>query len=128
MNPLILYSATGCLLIGLVTGWTIRDWKAGSEAASAMERAEKLREKIQTRYDDLSIRYETDRAAADNNQIIRQMKLRTIYRDVPVYSDCAAPDTARSLLQNSVDETNARITGKPVGPVPEATPSSQPAE
>lgn len=128
MNPLILYSAAGCLLVGIVTGWTVRDWKAGSEAASAMERAEKLREKIQARYDDLSIRYETDRAASDNNQIIRQIKLRTIYRDVPVYSDCAAPDTARSLLQNSVDETNARIAGKPVGPVPEPTSSPKPAE
>ena len=128
MNPLILYSTLGALAFGIVTGWTIRDWKAGSEAASAMEKAEKLREKIQARYDDLSIRYETDRAASDNNQIIRQMKLRTIYRDVPVYSDCAAPDTARSLLQNSVDETNARVTGKPVDPVSDATSSPQPSE
>lgn len=128
MNPLILYSATGCLLIGLVTGWTIRDWKAGSEAASAMAKAEKVRQELQAKYDDIAIRYEINKAESDNNQIIRQMKLRTIYRDVPVYSDCAAPDTARSLLQNSVDETNARIAGKPVGPVPEATPPSQPTE
>jgi len=128
MNPLILYSTLGALAFGIVTGWTIRDWKAGSEAMETMAKAEKLRIQLQAKYDNLSIRYETDRATADNNQIIRQMKLRTIYRDVPVYSDCAAPDTARSLLQNSVDETNARIAGKPVGPVPEPTSSPKPAE
>ena len=128
MNPLILYSALGSLAIGLATGWVVRDWKADSDYVGAMEKAEKARQRLQDKYDGLALGYEADRSTSDSNSIIRQSELRTIYRDVPTNNNCAAPDAARSLLEDSVAEANARISGQPIGPVSEGTVSPQPAQ
>ncbi len=127
MNPLILYSGISALVVGIATGWSIRDWKADADQLEAVEVANRQREKLQARYDELALGYEADRAQAGINSITRQTELRTIYRDVPIDSNCAAPDSARGLLENSVSEANARATGKPVGPVPAVAESSQPA-
>lgn len=128
MNPLILYSALGSLAIGLATGWVVRDWKADSDYVGVMEKAEKERQRLQDKYDGLALGYEADRGVSDSNSIIRQSELRTIYRDVPTNVSCAAPDAARSLLQDSVDEANARLAGKPIGPLSEADQPTQPAQ
>lgn len=127
-NPTILYSAGAALALGLVSGWTVRDWKADSDSVAAYEKAEKVRERLQARYDSIALGYEADRANADANSIIRQTELRTIYRDIPTDGDCAAPDAARRLLENSVDEANARLAGKPVDAVSEVAAPSKPAE
>lgn len=126
MNPLILYSSIGALALGMATGWSIRDWKADSDSLGAVIKAEKAREKLQSQYDELSLGYEADRSQAAVNSITRQTELRTIYRDVPIRNDCAAPDSVRSLLKDSVSEANTRATGKPVDPLPEIDESSQP--
>lgn len=128
MNPLILYSALGSLAIGLATGWVVRDWKADSDYVGVMEKAEKQRQKLQDKYDGLALGYEADRSTSDSNSIIRQSELRTIYRDVPTNVSCAAPDAARSLLEDSISEANARITGKSVGSLSESAVSPQPAQ
>lgn len=127
-NPTILYSAGAALALGLATGWVVRDWKADSDAVAAYEKAEKIRDRLQARYDSIALGYETNRATSDSNSVIRQTELRTIYRDIPIDGDCAAPDSARSLLQDSVDEANSRIAGKPVDALPEGSLSPQPAE
>ena len=36
INPLILYSAGGALLVGLLGGWMVRDWKADSDQLAAV--------------------------------------------------------------------------------------------
>lgn len=128
MNPLILYSGLGSLALGLALGWSVRDWKSDSDQLQAMESANRQREKLQEKVDALSLGYEADRSAADSNSMIRQTELRTIYRDVPINNDCAAPDSVRSLLQDGINEANARIAGKPVGSMPQTEPSSQPAQ
>lgn len=128
MNPLILYSSLGALALGIATGWSVRDWKSDADQLSAMESANRQREKMQEKVDALSLGYEADRSIADSNSIIRQTELRTIYRDIPTPSNCAAPDAARSLLQDSVDEANARLAGKPIGPLSEADQPTQPAQ
>lgn len=128
MNPIILYSALGSLACGLATGWVIRDWKADADQVAAYEKAEKMRDRLQAKYDGLALGYEADRAVSDSNSIIRQTELRTIYRDVPIDGDCAAPAGARSLLSDSVDETNARIAGQPVDALRPAPEPARPAQ
>jgi len=127
LNPLIAYSAGAALLVGLFGGWSIRDWKADADQLQAMEAANRQREKLQAKYDAIALSYEADRAQAENNSITRQTELRTIYRETPVIGDCAAPDAARGLLEDSIREANARATGQSPGPVPATAESPQPA-
>ncbi len=128
MNPLILYSAAGALLCGLAAGWSIRDWKADADQLAVMEKNERQREELQARYDGLALGYEADRATASQNSTIRQTELRTIYRDLPIRDDCAAPVPAWSLLSDSVREANARAAGEPVGALPSVEPTTSPAQ
>ena len=126
-NPTILYSAGAALALGLATGWVVRDWKADSDAVAAYEKAEKIRDRLQARYDSIALGYEADRSTSDSNSVIRQTELRTIYRDIPIDGDCAAPDAVRGLLENSVGEANSRAAGKPVQPMPDnPTPPESP--
>ena len=126
INPIAIYGATAALVIGIATGWSIRDWKADADSLTVMEKVEKERQQLQKRYDDLAISYEADRNLAVTNSITRQTELRTIYRDVPINNDCAAPDSARSLLENSISEAYARATGKSVGTMSYPDGSSKP--
>jgi hypothetical protein len=125
INPIAAYGAAAALLIGLATGWSIRDWKADSDSLAVMQKVEKERQQLQKRYDDLAALYEEDRNVAATNSITRQTELRTIYRDIPIRHDCAAPDSARSLLENSVGEANARATGQSIGTMPETDGSTK---
>lgn len=127
MNPLILYSGLGALALGLVSGWTVRDWKADADQLQTMEVANRQRDKLQAKYDAIALGYEADRGQSDINSITRQTELRTIYRDIPIDNDCAAPDAVRGLLENSVGEANSRAAGKPVQPMPDnPTPPESP--
>lgn len=128
MNPLILYSGLGALALGLVSGWTARDWKADADQLQAIEVANRQREKLQEKYDTLALGYEADRNQSDINSITRQTELRTIYRDIPINSDCAAPDAVRGLLENSLSEANARAAGQSGVSMPIDTSPSQSAQ
>lgn len=126
LNPTILYSAACAFLLGLGTGWSIRDWKSDADSLTVMEKVEKERQQLQKRYDNLAILYEEDRNIASTNSITRQTELRTIYRDVPINNNCAAPDSARSLLENSISEANSRATGQSIGTMSHPNVSSKP--
>lgn len=128
MNPLILYSSIGALAIGIATGWSVRDWKADADQLQTVEAANSQREKLQEKVDALSLGYEFDRSNADAKEVVRQTELRTIYRDVPTPSNCSAPDAARRLLQDSVDEANSRIAGQSADTMSKTTGSPQPAQ
>ena len=123
-NPMLLYAVAGALVIGVASGYKVRDWQCDAAFAKALEKAEKLRVKKQEIVDDISQTYETERDQANVVATERTNTIREIYKTAPaVPVDCAAPDALRRLLEGSVRDANAAATGKPSVEVPD-TPSA----
>lgn len=120
INPLVLYGSGAALLVGLLGGWTVRDWKADADQLQAMEAANRQREKLQAKIDGASTGYEDWRGGAETTNIETRNTIREIYRNVEVPSDCAVPPAGVGVLQGRVAGVNAAATGKPVVAVPDA--------
>lgn len=113
-NPMLLYAVAGALVIGVASGYKVRDWQCDAAFAKALEKAEKLRVKKQEIVDDISQTYESQRDQANVVATERTNTIREIYKTAPaVPVDCAAPDALRRLLEGSVRDANAAATGKP---------------
>lgn len=119
--PLAGYIGAGALLAGSLAGWTVRDWKADSDALAATEAAQK-------RYDDKakemaaqSLRYEQWAQSNRANERTDRETIREVFRNVSVPTQCAAPPAVVSLLDNAVRDANAAASGQPRSDVP-ATP------
>ena len=127
-NPMLLYAVAGALVIGVASGYKVRDWQCDAAFAKALEKAEKLRVKKQEIVDDISQTYETERDQANVVATERTNTIREIYKTAPaVPVDCAAPDALRRVLEGSVRDANAAATGKPsveVSDTPSATGGS----
>ena len=128
INPLMIYGLAGALVIGVASGYKVRDWQCDAAFAKALEKAEKLRVKKQEIVDDISQTYETERDQANVVATERTNTIREIYKTAPaVPVDCAAPDALRRVLEGSVRDANAAATGKPsveVSDTPSATGGS----
>lgn len=123
LSKFVPYIVGGALIIGVASGYKVRDWQCDAAYANAMEEVEKLRAKKQKEVDDVSQTYETERDQANVVATGRTNTIREIYRTAPaIPADCAAPDNVRRLLESSVRDANAATTGKPSGEVPD-TPS-----
>jgi putative sterol carrier protein len=121
-NPVMLYALGGALIIGVASGYKVRDWQCDAAYAEALEKAEKLRVKKQEVVDNVSQTYETERNQANVVATERTNTIREIYKTAPaVPVDCAAPDALRRLLEGSVRDANAAATGKPSVAVPDAS-------
>jgi len=120
MPPLWAISGGVALIVGAAGGWTVRDWKADSEALEALETARKREDDARVQAELVATTYEEGRADEQQRTIERQTELRTIYRTVPVPADCSVPDAARRVLDAARERANARASGEPVGPVPDA--------
>lgn len=127
INPLILWSAGGALMIGLFAGWSVRDWKADADTLAAYVRTDQLREKMQAKIDAPSRTYEDWRADAEVSRIETRNTVREIYRDVEVPAACDVPASARGLLENRVTGANAAAAGEPRPEVPQSSASAEPA-
>ena len=113
-NPMLLYAVAGALVIGVASGYKVRDWQCDAAFAKALEKAEKLRVKKQEVVDNVSQTYEFERDQANVVATERTNTIREIYKTAPaVPVDCAAPDALRRLLEGSVRDANAAATGKP---------------
>lgn len=128
MIPLWAYGAAGALVAGFLGGWTVRDWKADSDALAASEAAAKLHDKLEQVQADNAIRYE--QFAAANRSAVAQDRstIREIYRNVEVPADCAAPAAAVSLLDNARLSANAAATGEPRPTLPAGGAAAGPAD
>lgn len=113
-NSLTLYAAAGALIVGVSTGWTVRDWKCDAAIAQAMVDAEKARKKIETERDRVSQEYEAFRAGLPAQTIETRNTIREIYRDKVVRPDCAADPAFGRLLQAAADRASSAATGEPV--------------
>ena len=113
-NPMLLYAVAGALVIGVASGYKVRDWQCDAAFAKALEKAEKLRVKKQEIVDDVSQTYETERDQADVVATERTNTIREIYKTAPaVPVDCAGSDALRRVLESGVRDANAAATSKP---------------
>jgi putative sterol carrier protein len=121
-NPMLLYAVAGALVIGVASGYKVRDWQCDAAFAKALEKAEKLRVKKQEVVDDVSQTYETERDQADVVATERTNTIREIYKTAPaVPVDCAGSDALRRVLEGGVRDANAAATGKPSVEVSDAS-------
>lgn len=118
--PLWAYAGAGALLTGALAGWTVRDWKADSDALRAEEKAIQQYKALTDALADQSLAYEVLAQSLRAGERRDRETIRTIYRDKVIPAECAVPDAAVSLLDNAVKRANAAATGKPVSELPDA--------
>lgn len=110
--PLTAYVAAGCLVAGILGGWTVRDWKADADALAAVRKAERVQAAMQKRIDDQATEFEAFRATIEPARVESRNTIREIFRDVPVRADCAPPAGAVSLLDGLVARANSAASGQ----------------
>lgn len=125
INP---YLAGGMLLLGLLGGWTVRDWKADSDAVKALERAREAERKALAAVGQPSERFEELMANLRQSEIITRNTIREIYRDVEVPANCAVPAAGVGLLEASRARANAAATGQPSSTLPGFAGDTQAAD
>ena len=53
-NPILMYAVGGALVIGIATGWKVKDWQCDAAYSKALEKAEKQRQEMQGKIDEVS--------------------------------------------------------------------------
>ena len=119
--PLSGYIGAGALLVGALGGWTVRDWKADSDALKAEKRAQTEYVAAVQMLADQSLAYEALAQSLRASERTDRETIRTIYRDKIVPAECAADPAVGRVLSEAVTRANAAAAGKPVGTVPDAT-------
>lgn len=119
MIPPTFYIVGGALLAGALGGWTVRDWKADSDALAAVVKTEKIRDQMQGKIDDAATKYEQGRANDGPAQIETRNTIREIYRDgPPIPVECSVPDAVAVVLDAARQRANAATTGQSGAVVP----------
>lgn len=113
INPILGYVAGATMLIGVATGWKVRDWQCDAAYAKALEKAEKQRQEMQGKIDDISTVYQVERDKADVVVAGQTRTIREIYKTVPdVPADCSPDVRVLRMLESSIGSANAAATGK----------------
>jgi len=128
INPLVLYTAGGALLVGALGGWTVRDWKADSDQLAAVERANKAEKAAIAAVNRPSSEYEQVLADLRPREIQTRNTIREVYRDVEVPTDCAVPTAAVGVLDDARLRANAAASGELSPVVRGATGGSEAAD
>ncbi len=128
INPLVLYSAGGALLIGLMAGWSVRDWKADSDQLAAIERANKAEKAAIAAVAKPSADFEQVLADLRPREVETRNTIREVYRNVEVPADCAVPAVGVGLLDDARVRANAAASSKPSPDVRSTAEAAQPAD
>jgi hypothetical protein len=120
MIPFSAYIGGGALLLGVLGGWTVRDWKADADQLEAEKKAFTQYTALTEALADASLSYETLAQGIRASERRDRETIREIYRDKVVPAECAAPAGAVSLLTEAVRDANAAAAGKPVSTVSRA--------
>jgi len=113
-NPIMGYVAAGALVIGLATGWTIKDWQCDAAYSAALEKAEKQRQQMQGKIDEVSSVYQAERDKADVVVAGEKETIREIYKTLPaVPADCTPDPRVVGLLEGGVNRANAAASSEP---------------
>lgn len=106
-------------------GWTVRDWKADSDALEAKEDADKARDAAVKLAYDASASFEGERATIHVEAAEARSTIREIYRDVQVPADCAVPAAGVRLLDKAIEATGATAS-QPSAALPADPGASRP--
>lgn len=109
----MLYIAGGAAAVGLLAGWTVRDWKSDADLLAAQHRADKAMAEARDKLDKKAEEFEAFRQQNDGKRVETKNTLREIYRNVPVRTECASPPAAVGLLDSLVDQANSASSGQP---------------
>lgn len=96
-------------------GFEVASWRCESEKLEAVQRAIKRAEEARDRVHKESTNYEQSRQQGRVEAAGREQAVREIYRTVEVPSECAAPDSVRSLLDGAVRAANGNTQREPGG-------------
>jgi hypothetical protein len=114
INPFMGYVAAGALAIGLASGWKIKDWQCDAAYSKALEKAEKQRQQMQGKIDEVSTLYQAERDKADVVVAGERETIREIYKTLPAVSaDCVPDVRVVGLLEGGVSRANAAASGEP---------------
>lgn len=118
MLPLWAYGVGGAVLlaVGFGGGWTVRDWKADSDALAAKKVADKVREAAVKAAYDASASFEGERAIIHVQAAEARSTIREVYRNVEVPADCAVPAAGVRLLDRAISPAGTDA-GEPFDPV-----------
>lgn len=115
-----LYAAGALVLASGFSGWKIRDWQCDAAQARVsrvqIERTAAANEAV----DAAATTYETQRQDISHATAQDRVVIRTVFRDLAVRGDCAAPDDAVSVLDRAIERANAAAAGEPVATLPAA--------
>lgn len=123
-----LVGSLAALLCAFGAGWYVESlrWSASllREAKSAIAQQQKQQGTINTQ----ATAYEADRAIGEQQHVVYQEQIRTIFKDRPVPGDCAAPVAVVRVLTEAVERANSRASGRSGGSVPAAAESPDAAD
>lgn len=115
INP---YLAGGVLLLGILGGWTVRDWKADSDALEALDRAREAEREALAAVGQPSAEFEKLLSNLRQSEIVTRNTIREIYRNVEVPANCAVPAAGVGLLEAARARANAAASGQPSSTLP----------
>lgn len=128
LNPLMLYAAGGALLVGVIAGWGVRDWKADADALKAAEAAAKAQDAAVAAVSKSSALFENIAAGMQPLEVKTRNTIREVYRNVEVPADCAVPDAGVRLLDDARINANSAASGEPRAAVRAASGSARTAD
>ena len=126
MMPLAGYVGIGAALAGALGGWTVRDWKADSDALEADRKAQIEYVAVVQSLADQSLAYETLAQTLRASERTDRETIREVYRNVQVPSACAADPAVVQLLAKAVTDANAAASGQSGGNVPAPSATAKP--
>lgn len=124
----------GCIAVGLALALGVALWRADGLADQvdryrAAEQAAKAAYRAEvTRRATIAADYEREASNAAQIHTIREREIETIFRDVLVPAECAAPDSVRRVLSEAVAASNSAASGEPVSPLPALADATGPAD
>ena len=108
INALMGYVAAAALAVGLTAGWKIKDWQCDAAYSKALEKAQKQRQQMQGKIDEVSTLYQAERDKADVVVAGERETIREIYKTLPpVSADCVPDVRIVRLLEGGVGRANA---------------------
>jgi len=108
------YVAAGALAVGLTAGWKIKDWQCDAAYSNALEKAQKQRQQMQGKIDEVSTLYQAERDKADVVVAGERETIREIYKTLPAVSaDCAPDPRIVGLLEGGINRANAAAASEP---------------
>lgn len=124
MIPLWAYASGGALMIGLLGGWTVRDWKADADDLRAVNAGLEVRAKLERENGLQAGRLENFAAFNQAQAVSERNTIERIYRDVKVPGDCAVPADAWSVLETARQRANRAASGELGAALPSDKPSA----